>query len=169
MKLKFEVKKDQKFHITNAKNLPFCYSCKNLYDDHGYTSCDEFLNCPYSNYIPEKTRYIYTTNEFLDVYKDSLKKSKFLTKELIDEYLDNCVEFPSGIYYDSQLISVNSEAYINVDIVKLLKTKEVIIGQLMIQSTKIDASFNNCTKAQEEFINNLKNELGKIINIFILE
>jgi len=90
MPLKWVPIKGQKFDLGRTINPMKCENCGN---------CD-YLNC--NNYAVQMKRGKYTLTEWLDFYKDELKKSSALwNRDIVCALFDDLIgKFPKNLYWD---------------------------------------------------------------------
>lgn len=118
MEMKFIDKKNQEYDISHVVDIMQC-------------DCSEcnFMSCPKNNYIPEKERYIYTVDEFIDINKSTLLKDGF-TGELIIEFFEDCVKYPSNFYFNLDDIDKNK-----INIIRMNKNGDSKKATIMVDGS----------------------------------
>lgn len=164
MEYKSDVIKNQKFEIGRTINFSLC-NCE---------KCD-FFNCPKKNYCLKTKPHKYSVLEFCesninyilekcDTSNDC--KNFKLTYDLLSEFLDDCVQFPKGLFWSLQTIDNGIDKFEDskcsgIHFVKFTRTgKELLVCEIKISTEEIYDYYS--TETQYNFVKKTIKDLNKI-------
>lgn len=159
--------KNQKFDIGRTINFTKC-DCE---------KCD-FMHCPKNNYALKMQKKMYTVEEFWDENKDAILEvgslQEYFNFSTITDFLDACVTFPKGTYWDYvgydnaiELVVQNRSKY-GPDFLRRAKIKISSNKYSWEHGTDFPISYySGCSNAQEKLAKKIQKYLCEL-NEFLM-
>lgn len=154
MEMKFVPVRGQSFDLGRTINPMKCFS-----DCNKSKTCQSnrnFLDC--KNYVPKTKRKKYKVSEFIDAYREELRKG--WTDELISDLCDDVISFPKGLFWlpdrglwDDEITSIKFITFSQLG-------RERCVGSISLKDYVITDFFLNQT--QEKFLSRVRNILVEI-------